>query len=158
MHNYRIICDPKHEDFDLDNSPFYLVAHIDHKYHEDMDKVLRKHGMDRPKYRVLHVLRQKNPCNIGELSDRAMIKRSTMSRVVDRMRQEGLIETSPNAEDQRMTDVTLLPAGWKALDRVIEVGSRQFYRAIEDLSDEQIGTFIATLHHVLRNLNRLPLE
>jgi len=158
MRNWRIIGDPSHEHFSLDTSPFYLVAHIDHKYHEDMDKVLRKYGMTRPKYRVLHVLREHNPCNIGDLSDRAMIKKSTMSRIVERLRKEGLVKTTPNAADKRISDVALLPAGWAALEHVLMVGSRQFHRAIAGLTNKQIDTFIKTLHHVAENLNRLPLE
>ena len=32
--------DPSSPTFRLENSPFYLMAHADFKYHEDMDKVL----------------------------------------------------------------------------------------------------------------------
>ena len=158
MQDYRITCDPGNEAFDLDNSPFYLVARADYQYHEDIDNVLRKYGMDRSKYRVLHVLRQRNTCSIGDLAERTTTKRSTMSRIVDRMRGEGLVETSHNGDDQRITDVTLLPAGREALAHVLRVGSRQFHRAVEGLTNEQIGAFIETLHHVIKNLNRLPLE
>ena len=53
----RSVYDPSSPNFRLENSPFYLMAHADFKYHEDMDIVLHKHGVSKPIYRVMTVLR-----------------------------------------------------------------------------------------------------
>jgi hypothetical protein len=44
--------DPARADFDLFISPFYLIAHADFKFHEDLDKAIAKYGLDRATYRL----------------------------------------------------------------------------------------------------------
>ena len=110
MPNYHLICDPSHEDFSLSSSIFYLIAHADFQFHEDMDKVLSKYGVRRSTYRVLTVLREKETCSIGELSEGALLRRTTASRIVERMKEEGLVETTSNPTDNRITEVTLRAA------------------------------------------------
>jgi MarR family transcriptional regulator, organic hydroperoxide resistance regulator len=156
--NYHSICDPSHEDFSLSSSIFYLIAHADFQFHEDMDKVLSKYGVKRSTYRVLTVLREKETCNIGELSEGALLRRTTVSRIVKRMNEEGLVETTSNPADNRITEVRLRAAGKRALDKVIHVGSRQFNRATEGLSDEELGQLLGLLKHMIRNLSKLPIE
>ena len=46
---------PAEPDFDLFSSPFYLIAHVDFKYHEDLDRVMQKYEVDRTTYRLLSV-------------------------------------------------------------------------------------------------------
>ena len=50
---------PAEPDFDLFSSPFYLIAHVDFKYHEDLDRVMQKYEVDRTTYKdVPPTLRQ----------------------------------------------------------------------------------------------------
>ena len=53
--------DPASPKFDLFRSPFYLIAHADFKFHEDLDKAIQKFGVDRTTYRLLTSLRRRNP-------------------------------------------------------------------------------------------------
>lgn len=156
--NYHLICDPTNEEFSLSSSIFYLIAHADFQFHEDMDKVLSKYGVNRPTYRVLTVLREGKTSSIGALSKGALLRRTTVSRIVERMREEGLVETISSPADNRITEVRLKAAGKQALDKVIHVGSRQFKRATEGLTNEDLGELLGLLKHMIRNLSRLPIE
>ena len=158
MANYHVICDPANENFRLENSAFYLVAHADYQYHEDLAKVLAKYGMDRTIYRLFTVSRNHSPVNIGVLSERALLKRSTTSRAVERMRKEGWVKTVANSKDSRIIDVHFTTKGTHALEKVIHLGSKQFHRAMEGLSSKQLEQFVNTLHHIINNLSRLPIE
>ena len=122
--------DPSNPTFRLENSPFYLMAHADFKYHEDMDKVLHKHGVSKPIYRVMTVLREQQPASIGAIAEAALTKRSTISRIIDRMVEQGLVSTEPNPEDNRITEVTLTPAGQQTLRKLTPIVGRQFSRAM----------------------------
>jgi hypothetical protein len=42
--------DPALPEFDLFQSPFYLIAHADFKFHEDLDKAIQKFGVGRAKF------------------------------------------------------------------------------------------------------------
>lgn len=150
--------DPNSPSFRLENSPFYLIAHADFKYHEDMDKVLHKHGVSKPIYRILTVLRERAPASIGTIAEAALTKRSTVSRIIDRMVEQGLVTTEPNADDNRITDVTLTTAGQQMLRKLTPIVGRQFVRAMEGVSNRDIAHMLRTLHKISANLSKLPIE
>lgn len=150
--------DPSSPSFRLENSPFYLMAHADFRYHEDMDKVLHKHGVSKPIYRVMTVLRERQPASIGAIAEAALTKRSTVSRIIDRMIEQGLVTTEPHPEDNRITEVTLTPAGQQTLRKLTPIVGRQFARAMEGVSDRDIANLLRTLHKIGANLSKLPIE
>lgn len=147
--------DPK---FNLFRSLFYLIAHADFKYHEDLDKVMTKEGVDRTTYRLLTVLMQEGPANIKVVCEHALLKRSTGGRAIERMKRKGWVETELNSEDRRETDVELTPAGKKVTRSLMEVTSRQLHRAINGFSAAELRRFDDMLVRVIANLSRLPIE
>jgi MarR family transcriptional regulator, organic hydroperoxide resistance regulator len=149
---------PSHKEFRLDYSPFYLIAHADFKYHEDMDKVLKKHGVSKPIYRIMTILRENDKASIGTLADMALTKRSTVSRIIDRMLLQGLVSTEPNTSDNRITEVTLTSAGRQLLRTLTPIVGRQFVRATEGVSDRDIAHLLRTLRKISDNLGKLPIE
>jgi DNA-binding MarR family transcriptional regulator len=154
----RSVYDPSNPSFRLENSPFYLMAHADFKYHEDMDKVLHKHGVSKPIYRVMTVLRERQPASIGTIAEAALTKRSTVSRIIDRMAEQGLVSTEPNAEDNRVTEVRLTGEGHQLLAKLTPIVGRQFVRAMEGVSDRDLGILLRTLQKISANLSKLPIE
>jgi DNA-binding MarR family transcriptional regulator len=150
--------DPSSASFRLENSPFYLMAHADFKYHEDMDKVLHKHSVSKPIYRVMTVLRERQPASIGTIAEAALTKRSTVSRIIDRMVGQGLVTTEPNAEDNRVTEVKLTPAGLQMLRTLTPIVGRQFARAMAGVGDRDIAHLLVTLQKISANLSKLPIE
>lgn len=150
--------DPAKSGFDLFSSPFYLIAHADFKYHEDLDKAIDKYGLDRATYRMLTVLMQRSPINIKELSERSLLKRSTVSRALVRMSKEGWAESRLNEQDNRITDVYLTKAGKARSAEVMGLGSRQLQRAVDGLSAKDLDELTRILKHLIHNLSRLPIE
>ncbi len=150
--------DPAKADFNLFISPFYLIAHADFKYHEDLDKAIAKFGLDRATYRLLTVLMRRSPVNIKDLSALALLKRSTASRALDRMRREGWITNTLNTEDNRITDVYVTTAGRELAEKVMKLGSRQVKRAVAGLNEDQLKELVALLQHLVHNLSKLPIE
>jgi DNA-binding MarR family transcriptional regulator len=150
--------DPARADFDLFISPFYLIAHADFKFHEDLDKAIAKYGLDRATYRLLTVLMRRSPISIKDLSELALLKRSTASRALERMRREGWVEDGLNQADNRITDVYLTTAGRHLAEQVMQLGSRQLKRAVDSLSEEQMLELVSLLQRLVRNLSKLPIE
>jgi DNA-binding MarR family transcriptional regulator len=139
-------------------SPFYLMAHADYKYHEDVAMVLAKHDVTKAMYRLMTVLREHEPANIGMLADISLSKRTTVSRMIDRMSEMGLVVTSPNQEDSRTTEVVLTEQGRAMLGKLTPVVGRQFVRAVEGLTNAEIEQLIRTLQRMVANLNKLTIE
>lgn len=150
--------DPADPEFDLFSSPFYLIAHADYKYHEDLDKAIAKFGVDRTRYRILTILMRTSPINIRDLSSLGMIKRSTVSRALDRLRKEGWVTLSLDENDNRHTNVELTQTGRELAEKVMRLGSRQWQRAVEGLDQEHLEQLVSLLKHLVGNLSKLPIE
>lgn len=156
--DFRKLCHPAHPDFRLAISPFYLMAHADFDYHEDMSTVLEKYGVNRSMYRIMTVLREHESANIGFLAERSLTKRNTASRIVERMVAKELVNAFPNPSDSRVTDVSLTQRGKDMLNSLTPIVGRQFQRAIDGINNEDLEHLVLVLQRISSNLNRLPIE
>jgi DNA-binding MarR family transcriptional regulator len=156
--DYRKLCHPAHPEFRLAISPFYLMAHADFDYHEDMSTVLEKHDVNRSMYRIMTVLREHDSANIGFLAERSLMKPNTASRVIERMIAKELVNAFPNPEDSRVTQIVLTQRGRDLLNSLTPIVGRQFQRAIEGVSNEDLEHLVRMLQRISNNLNRLPIE
>lgn len=150
--------DPAKADFDLFISPFYLIAHADFKYHEDLDKAIAKYGLDRATYRLLTVLMRRSPISIKDLAELSLMKRSTVSRALERMRREGWVEDNSNKTDNRITDVYLTTPGRDLAEQVMRLTSRQLKRAVASLDEKQVKELVSLLQSIVQNLSKLAIE
>ncbi|HKZ73789.1 MAG TPA: MarR family winged helix-turn-helix transcriptional regulator [Steroidobacteraceae bacterium] len=149
---------PTDADFNLFNSLFYLIAHADFHYHEDLDKVMAKVGVDRTTYRLFSVMHQIGPANIKVICRHALVKRSTGGRAIERMRDNGWVTTSLNKIDQREIDVELTAAGKRVTRELKEVTGRQLLRATTGFTAAELKELAGMLERIGRNLSRLPIE
>lgn len=61
------------------------------------------------------------PLRMRELGDRVVLSRTRVSRIVGRMLEEQLLERRPDPADGRATQVSMTPAGRRALHRAAPV-------------------------------------
>ncbi len=148
--------DPFDALFALANSPFYWISRVSGRYVLDMGSVLRKVGMDVPRWRVLMILHEHDPASISTIAEEAVIKLSTVTRIVQRMQIEGLVTCAPRASDARVTEVRLTPAGSAAMDKVRSQASRIFHQAFDSVSDEEMTAFTSLLRRLFDNLETPP--
>ncbi len=74
------------------------------------------------------------------------------------MVEQGLVSTEPNPEDNRITEVTLTPAGQQTLRKLTPIVGRQFSRAMVGISNRDIAHLLRTLKKISDNLSKLPIE
>jgi len=88
-----------------------LVAH--RRLTAEMDRELRERvDMDLDEYDVLYQLqRAGRPVRMGELAERVLITRPTVTRLVGRLVDQGLVERAQDTEDRRTVWVSLSKAG-----------------------------------------------
>ena len=149
---------PASDYFRLSRYLFYLIFHVDARYGEEIDKILRTHNIERIHWQVLLCLREKNPSSISELAGLTRKKLSTISRVIERMRKDGLVKCAPRTTDQRITDVHLQASGERALEKIITVTSKQYERALDGFNSEETKNLRSYLQRILDNLDRSPFE
>jgi DNA-binding MarR family transcriptional regulator len=142
--------------FKIVNSPFYWLARVDGRYALSMDAVLKKVGMDVPRWRVLMLLTEHSPASVSELAEHAIIRLSTMTKIILRMKAEDYVETRPSVADGRVTEVLLTEKGRQAVEQVRTQAGRIFQQAFHDLDDPMIKTLNEVLQHIFHNLENTP--
>jgi DNA-binding MarR family transcriptional regulator len=98
-----------------------------------IERALADHGLPPLAwYDVLWALqRSGKTLRMGELADAATISRSGLTRLVDRLEAEGLLERRPAKDDRRAIDVTITPAGSRLLRRMWPVYEQVLREAFE---------------------------
>lgn len=144
---------PSHKDFILDHYPLYNLNRTSATYIETMAGELKKYNMDQPSWRVLMLLGDKNPSNVGEISRRSVTKISTITRILMRMEKEQLVKRVPFPKDNRVIEVFILKKGEDILGKLRTLADNIFSKATRSLSDEEIINFTNLLKKVRQNLS-----
>ena len=144
--------DPLSPDFRIADWPFYLIARTAGRYELDMEHALRRIGMDLPSWRALMFLHESSPSSVSEIAERAVMRLSTMTRVVQRLEKRALVKLARREADARVTDVHITSQGEKIVEQVRAVASRIYHAAFSDLEDADIEMLNGLLRRVFANL------
>ena len=136
---------------DYEQFPFYWLTRVSSVYTLELEHVLKKLGTDVPTRRVLLMLRLHGSVNMSQLSAHTIIKLSTVTRIVQRMREAGLVETRSNADDARITDVSMTAKGEALVDEIQNATQKTYIKAYQDLSEAQLVQLNETLMVIFRN-------
>lgn len=108
-------------------------------------------GMQLAGFRVLGVLRRNGPLPISEVGKRLYISKPYMTRLVDNLIAEDLIERLPDTSDRRVTNIRITKKG---RERIAEIGTI-VKDDIDDLLSDLDDDDISILNESLKNLNRI---
>ena len=79
--------------------------------------ILEEFNLTSSQYRVLTLLCQENSQRLATLSDRMLVARSTITRIIDQMEAANLVERIIDPGDRRAQHVNLTPQGLDLLKR-----------------------------------------
>ncbi len=144
--------DPAHVDFRIADWPFYLVAQAEGQYAMCMDQALRKMNLDLASWRALMLLHEQNPSSVSEIADRAVMRLSTMTRVVQRLEKRGMARLQRRASDARVTEVFITGAGESAVTEIRNLASSIYAVAFRNVSATEIATLNRILGKICANL------
>ena len=139
--------------FEVQSWPFYWITRANNAYLQVLEQALKESKLDIPAYRVLMLLHGRRARSITYLADEAIVKLPTMTRIVQRMEREGLVETRPRASDNRVTEVLLTRRGSRARLKAQRAAFGVFAKAFEGVSEEQIGALNSVLSGVISNIS-----
>ena len=86
------------------------------------DQKARLHGMTRAQWAVLLRLERREGLKQSDLAEILDIQPITLTRLVDRLCDNGLIERRPDPNDRRAKRLYLTPAARPLLDRIADAG------------------------------------
>ncbi len=135
----------------------YLISRIKQAGTRIFDRMLAASGIDAfngAQGRILYVLWQQEDISISSLSAKTSLANTTLTSMLDRMENSGLIVRKPDPADRRSRLIALTDKA-KALQHDYELVSQQMNeRYYIGFSESEIRQFEAYLQRVLENLEK----
>ncbi len=107
----------------------YLLARASHLVSSGFHAELRRRGVPVGVWRVLATLCDREALTVGELAERVLMKQPTLTKLVDRMVAEGLVERREVPGDRRKVEVRITAEGRHRVAPLL-AAAREHERAI----------------------------
>lgn len=136
----------------------YLPALLNQAAHHlagDFAEVVREHGLSILEWRVLSTLADGDRVPVGLLARRAVTKQPTLTRLLDRMAQQGHVERLDDARDRRQTLVRITLAGRALVHDLMQQAEAQQQRALAAFGSERQQALEALLRLLIGTVNDL---
>ncbi|MFY8146331.1 MAG: MarR family winged helix-turn-helix transcriptional regulator [Rhodobacter sp.] len=138
----------------LGNFAPYLMNRIMGRYNASLRADLAGLGLSTPKMRALAVLSVIDAPLIRELAVYAVVEQSTLSRALDQLAGEGLIQRETDAGDSRATRVHITEAGRAAFEAMWPKMAAAYARMFQGIPEDERRAFVATLQKMLGNIRK----
>jgi MarR family transcriptional regulator for hemolysin len=132
----------------------YLINRIARRYNQTLQDSLSGMGLTTPKMRVLAALAAMGDLTVNQLTVVAVAEQSTMSRTLDQMERDGLIQRQISETDSRVRVIVLTRSGLAAYRTVWPQMSAAEEELFVGLTKEQREAFLATLSQILGNIRQ----
>ena len=142
------------EDFSLENFPYYWVTQVHAQYIQNVDHALKKFGLDNSRRRILLSLKSKPHASVSDRSEMVISKMSTTTKIVYRLKDEGLVETYSCEDDARITRVVLTEKGQQMAQKINDLTNVVLEQSFDGLTPLQIEKMMESLQHIFKNLSR----
>lgn len=144
---------PASENFEVNSFPLYWVARLNAKYGMAMEKKLKAVGMDVSRWRVAMLLHEHDELSMSQIADHAIAKLPTITKIVYRLQDEGIVTVRVSESDGRVSMVRLTDKGHENIQAVNATTQKLFKRLFQGLSEAQIQRLNGTLQHMVNNLS-----
>jgi DNA-binding MarR family transcriptional regulator len=89
----------------------YLLGQANHALYKEFDAHVRAAGLSSVEWRVLATLHDGEPLTVGQLAHEILSKQPTVTKLVQRMAEQGWVTLLADPADQRRTLVSATAAG-----------------------------------------------
>ena len=116
----RDLADPASPYFTIERSPFFLLNRASATYALLMHQALARVGADVPRWRVLVLAEQRGPISVSAIADLAVIRLSTVTKVVQRLARDGLLAVRRSMPGRLLRALTDGRLEWASLGPVYD--------------------------------------
>jgi DNA-binding MarR family transcriptional regulator len=132
----------------------FLITQIHHLGRRVFTELLRKHDIDigPGQGRILFALLQQDNVPINDLTKRTLLRKSTLSELLDNLEQAGYIKRIQSELDRRKTLIRLTENARKFQNTYIKLSADMTNIFYKGFTPEEIDGLEAYLHRILQNL------
>ena len=141
--------------FHREEFPFYWIVNVYARYTQTVELALKKVALDVSRFRVLMITHQYGQASISQIAEYALAKMPTVTKIVGRLRDDGLVVTASSPSDARVTMVMITEAGQQKVAEAMPLVGKIFDKGFKGMSPGQVEKMNQSLAKVLDNLNEL---
>ena len=121
-------------------------------------RIAKESGLTTAQVVILRSLRELGEVTSSRLSDQVNLSLGTVTTIMDRLEQRGLVERYRSSSDRRVVHARLTQAGHAALDTAPPLLHHRFVEAFSALDATQQTQIVATLERVAEMLGAGKLD
>jgi DNA-binding MarR family transcriptional regulator len=144
--------DPEFPDFQLADSPLYLIVRTAGRYAQELENALNASGIDLLSWRALMIVNEVSPSSVSEIAEQSVTRLSTMTRVVQRLEKKSMVKLAKRRSDARVTEVRLTTLGKRWVERERGTAGEIYRRAMQGFSAADIAALNALTRRIFANL------
>ncbi len=129
----------------------YLANRLTFRMNQLLKKDLREHGLSIANWRILAVLDSNLNATVNELAAYAMIEQPTLSRLIIKMEEDGLLKRRQAEGDGRFRSISLTAEGRRKYQSVRALALAHTQRAITGLTQSERDDFVRTINKMREN-------
>ena len=139
----------------MQNNGGYLIGQISKLTNRRINEFLKEENItefNAAQGTILYVLAENGPMQIKEIGEETGLAKTSLTSMLERMEEQGLITKTENDADRRSTIVSLSERAQSykpILQRMAEKIDDEYYRGMKE---KEIDRFKETLQKILRNL------
>lgn len=97
------------------------ILHTGNWLDNKISKILGMSGITHVQFNILRILQgaNPNPLSVGEVKSRILFSNSDITRLLDRLKDKGLIQRTINPINRRRMDVSITDAGLELIQHVL---------------------------------------
>lgn len=122
----------------------------------DFDRRAREQGLTRARWQVLWNLARREGIHQAALAELLSVAPISLTRQLDRLEEEGLVERRPDPADRRRFRLYLTDRAQPALDSLRKLAEQTRRRALAGLSREEVEALQRMLNAMRDNLSDRP--
>ena len=132
----------------------FLITQIHHLGRRLFTELLKKHDIEigPGQGRILFALWQQDNVPIKDLSKRTLLRKSTLSELLDSLEESGYILRVQSEDDRRKTMIRLTEQTRKLQSTYIKLSADMTEIFYNGFAPEEVGELEAYLHRILKNL------
>ena len=111
----------------------YLLGQANYALYKDFDAHVRAAGLRSIEWRVLAALHDSQPLTVSQLARQALSKQPTVTKLVQRMAEQGWLVLQADASDQRRTLVSATASGRRLVKPLVGEARQQEARLLRAL-------------------------
>jgi DNA-binding MarR family transcriptional regulator len=140
----------------IDDYLSYLLARASHLVSRQFHAQLKPRGMPVPVWRVLSTLSDGDGLPVTELAKITLFKQPTLTKVIDRMSKQGLVERRASERDRRKVLVFITAKGRGQITDLLGRAKQHERDVLAGLSEADVNALKTALHNLIQRCGGGP--